>query len=160
LLLSRDNSYSHRLFWFRKNGKDGSPRHDPSVTGRFAQLCRLPSPLQPVQRLGKVFLPSRNHSQPASASHPMFRNCNFRLTSGKMIVVSLESFIIFRYRPSVMTCRLAGISLPTKDVLAIRFNPETKQRTLDTLRWRADSLLGKRSQDRRQDNQCAGRPRL
>ena len=65
--------------------------------------------------------------------------------------------IIFRYRPSVMTCRLAGISLPTKDVLAIRFNPETKQRTLDTLRWRADSLLGKRSQDRRQDNQCAGR---
>jgi hypothetical protein len=24
---------------------------------------------------------------------PMFRNCNFRLTSGKMIVVSLESFI-------------------------------------------------------------------
>src|ERR1700686_482591 len=24
---------------------------------------------------------------------------------------------------------------PTQDVLAIRFNPESKQRTLDTLRW-------------------------
>jgi putative SOS response-associated peptidase YedK len=24
---------------------------------------------------------------------------------------------------------------PTQDILAIRFNPESKQRTLDTLRW-------------------------
>src|ERR1700731_1006118 len=45
---------------------------------------------------------------------------------------------------------------PTQDVLAIRFNLKSKQRTLDTLRWGLISELGQRSENRVQDHQREG----
>src|SRR3984957_6254051 len=68
---------------------------------------------------------------------------------------------------------------PTQDVLAIRFNPESKQRTLDTLRWglipnwakdpkvayktinaRAETLTRHRHTDRRSRNDPASFRRM
>jgi putative SOS response-associated peptidase YedK len=41
---------------------------------------------------------------------------------------------------------------PTQDVLAIRLDPEAKQRTLDTLRWDLIPHRAKRSESRVQDD--------
>ena len=49
-----------------------------------------------------------------------------------------EDELARRYHISIPPQRDLPISwniAPTQDVLAIRFNPESKQRTLDTLRW-------------------------
>jgi len=44
---------------------------------------------------------------------------------------------------------------PSQNVLAIRYNPQTKERSLDPLRWGIDSILGEGSKDRLPDHQCA-----
>ena len=49
-----------------------------------------------------------------------------------------EEELARRYHISIPPQRDLPISwniAPTQDVLAIRFNPETKQRTLDALKW-------------------------
>jgi putative SOS response-associated peptidase YedK len=42
---------------------------------------------------------------------------------------------------------------PTDPILAVRFNPETKQRSLDALRWGLGASLGEGSEGRREDDQ-------
>src|SRR5437868_2483840 len=41
---------------------------------------------------------------------------------------------------------------PAQDVLAIRFKPETKQRSLEALRWGSNAASAKRSENRVQDD--------
>ena len=43
---------------------------------------------------------------------------------------------------------------PSQNVLAVRFNPETRERTSDQLRWGLIPLLGKRPKDCLPDHQC------
>ncbi len=42
---------------------------------------------------------------------------------------------------------------PSQNVLAIRYNPQTKERSLDPLRWGIDPLLGQRLKNRLPNHQ-------
>jgi hypothetical protein len=53
--------------------------------------------------------------------------------------------------------RISWNIAPTQDTLAIQFNPESKQRTLGTLRWGLIPNWAKHPKIASQDNQCEGR---
>jgi putative SOS response-associated peptidase YedK len=46
---------------------------------------------------------------------------------------------------------------PTDQILTVRFNPETKERSLDALRWGFAPALGQGSEGRLEDDQRARR---